>query len=262
MKLLSTVISMLVCLGAAFPAERQSPGYAAYERANAFFIVQKYPESRSAIDEALRLDAKLFPALTLKAKLAMAMNRFNVARESLDLAVKAEPGSGYAQFLYGMAYFLTNDLQLAEPHFDAARRLDKRDARAVLYLGLTRESLGKPTEALSLYEESVGIKAQPESLLAGARQLLLMGRLEEAEHWTTRALTLDPKSRDSHFELARLLLKRGDPKAAQEGEIALGLSGGTVSDSQIHYLLIGAYRVSNPSKSAAHAEALRAIEPN
>src|ERR1039458_8956579 len=79
-------------------SDRLSPGYPAYQRANELFVAKKFPESLNAIDEALRLDPKLVPALTLKAKLAMAINRFDVARQSLEQALASDPTSAYAQF--------------------------------------------------------------------------------------------------------------------------------------------------------------------
>src|SRR3989442_1614068 len=130
----------------------ESPGYRAYEKANSLFVQQKFDESFTAIEEALRLDPKLIPALTLKAKLAMAINRFDVARQSLEQALAADPKAQYAQFLYGLEAYLTNDMQAALPRFRKAHELNPSDPRATLYFGLTTESLGEPAEALKLYE--------------------------------------------------------------------------------------------------------------
>jgi tetratricopeptide (TPR) repeat protein len=244
-----------------------SPGRVAYERANSLFAAQKLPESLAAVDEALRLDPKLVPALTLKAKLAMAAHQLDVARLCLERALALDPQASYAQFLYGMEAYLGNDLKDALPRFQRARQLSPADPRAALYLGLTLESLGQPAQALSLYEEAVRLERsagglQAETLLPGARLLLLEGRLEECQKWIGEALKLSPKSRDVHFELARLLLKKSDAvQAAVEGESALRLSDGVVTDGAIHYLLIRAYRQSGmPERAAVHAEIMRVLE--
>src|SRR5579862_7498668 len=105
-------------------SDRRSAGYQPYERANSLFVARKFPESLAAIEEALRLDPKLVPALTLKAKLAMTANRFDVARVSLELALAADPASAYAQFLYGFQFYLANDLELALPQLKKARQLN------------------------------------------------------------------------------------------------------------------------------------------
>ena len=250
-----------------FGAVPSSPGYAAYERANELFVAKKFPEALAATDEALRLDPKLVPALTLKAKLAMAAYRLDVAQLCLEQALAVAPKAEYAQFLYGLVAYLGNDLKEALPRFRKARQLNAHDSRAALYLGLTVESLGQPAEALSLYEEAVRLarnahELHADTLLPGIRLLLLLNRLEECERWLREAGKLAPDSRDVHFEFARLLLKQGHAaQAAAEGETALRLSEGIVTDPAIHYLLIRAYGQGGaPEKAAFHAEIMRSLE--
>jgi tetratricopeptide (TPR) repeat protein len=185
-------IATLALAGVLAGATPQSPGYTAYEKANTLFVEKKFPESLAAIEEALRLDPMLVPALTLKAKLAMAANRYDVARQSLERALAIDPKAGYAQFLYGLEAFLTNDMKEALPRFEKARELRPKDSRAALYLGLTTESVGSPEQALALYEEAVKLETaegevHADTLLPGARLLMLLGRLEESERWLRRA---------------------------------------------------------------------------
>jgi tetratricopeptide (TPR) repeat protein len=260
-------IAVLLFAPILFGAMPASPGQAAYERANALFVARKFPEALAATEEALRLDPKLVPALTLQAKLAMAAFRLDVARRCLEQALALDPRAPYAQFLYGLVAYMGNDAKEALPRFRKARQLNPTDPRAALYLGLTIESLGQPGEALSLYEEAVRLERaagdlHAETLLPGARLLLLLGRLEECERWIRQAMKLSPDSRDVHFELARLLLKKGDAApAVAEGETALGLSDGVVTDAAIHYLLIRAYRQNGmPDRAAMHAEIMRTQE--
>ncbi len=239
----------------------QSPGYAAYREANSLFVAKKIPEALSSLEISLHLDDKLVPALTLYAKIAMTMNRFELARESLERALAADPNAAYARFLYGLNYYLSNDLQHALPQFLRARQANPKDSRPPLYLGLTYESLGRTQEAMELYGESVRLEPLADTYLIGARLLYLMGRFEDCERWLRRALQLEPNSRDAHFEMARLLLRKDDPtSAAKEGEHALELPGGSVSASQIHFLLIRAYRLDHPALAAQHAEAVRLLE--
>jgi len=258
---------IFACLLAAITAAAQSPGQGSYEKANSLFVAKNFAESQAAVEEALRLDPKLIPALTLKAKLAMASNRFDIARQSLERALAVDPNAAYAQFLYGLEAYMTNEMKLALPRFRRARQLAPSDPRAALYLGLVTESIGNPADALALYQEAVQLEKnagqpQAETLLPGARLLMLMGRLEESEQWIRQTVKLAPKSRDAHFELARLLVKKGAAaQAATEGEMALGLSEGVVTDTAIHYLLIRAWQqAGNPERAAAHAAIIRAQE--
>jgi len=203
----------------------------------------------------------------LKAKLAMAAFRLDVARKCLEQALAIDPRAAYAQFLYGMEAYLGNDMKEALPRFRKARQLSPNDPRAALYLGLTVESVGQAGEAMSLYEEAIRLERSAgelhgETLLPGARLLLLTGRLGECERWLKEAVQLSPKSRDAHFELARLELKKGEAaRAAAEGELALRLADGIVTDGAIHYLLVRAYQQSGMADRAEeHAAVMRALE--
>ena len=262
-KFVIAVLPLAINLSAA----PQSPAIAAYQKADSLFVAKKLPEALAAADEALRLDPKFVPALTLKAKLAMAGFRLDVAQRYLEQALTIDPRASYAQFLYGLAAYMGNDMKEALPRFRKARQLSPTDPRAALYLGLTTESLGQPAEALSLYEEAVRLErsagqVHAETLLPGAKLLLLLGRTEECERWIREAVKLSPDSRDAHFELAQLLMKKdAASQAAAEGETALGLPGGVVTDTAIHYLLIRAYRQSGMADRArVHADIMRALE--
>ena len=135
-----------------FGAEPASPAQSSYQKANALFVAKKFPESLAAVEEALRLDPNLVPALTLRAKLAMAANRYDLARQSLERALAVDPSAPYAQFLYGMEAFMNNDMAAALPRFQKARQLAPKDPRAALYLGIVTESVGRPEDALALYQ--------------------------------------------------------------------------------------------------------------
>ena len=74
------------------------------------------------------------------------------------------------------------------------------------------------------------------------QDLLLLGWLEDSKRWIRQAVKLSPGSRDAHFALARLLLKKGDAaQAAAEVEKALGVSEGLCGWA-IRYMLIRAWQ--------------------
>ena len=229
------------------------PGQPSYEKANALFVAQKFAESLAAVEEALRLDPKLIPALTLQAKLAMAANRFDLASRSLESAILVDPQAPYAQFLYGMTASMNNEMKEGLSRFRRARELAPEDPRVALYLALYQEAIR--------LERAAG-HPQADTLLPGARLLLLLGRLDECEAWLRQAVKLSPTLLDAHFELARLLLKKGEPApAAAEAELALTLSAGTTPDPAIHYLLIRAWtQAGQPARAATHAAIIRAQE--
>ena len=259
------VLVFALALSGATPA---SPGYAAYEKANALFVEKKLPEALAAVDEALRLDPKLVPALTLKAKLAMAAYRLDVARQCLEQALAIDPRAPYAQFLYGLEAYLGNDMKAALPRFRKARQLNPADPRAALYLALTVESLGQPAEAMSLYEEAVRLERSAnelhaETLLPGARLLLLLGRLDEMR---ALAACRQPSCRRIRAMCISSLRAFCSRRAMRSGPPPKGrprsrLSEGIVTDAAIRYLLIRAYqKLGMADRAAIHAEIMRTQE--
>ena len=247
-------------------SQSTSPGSAAYRRAEEWFEKGRFQDSLTELDHALSLDPKLVPALTLKAKLAMSIKRYDVAHECLDRALAADPKAWYAQFLIGFLHYQQNQMPQAVEELEKARRLHPADPRSALYLGLANETLGRPAEALRLYEEAIRLEEASTKPNAGpwiicARLLIVRGDLNAAAKRIAQALRIEPNSRDAHFESARLLLKQGLPvESAKEGETALKLAG-EVADRQVHYLLVQAYRAAGREKDAdRHAEAIRSGE--
>jgi Flp pilus assembly protein TadD len=92
--------------------------------------------------------------------------------------------------------------------------------------------------------------------------LLLLGEFDECGRVIQHAAKVDPKSRDPHFEAGRLAMKLGNfAVAAREGEAALQLSSGDISDKQVHFLLTRAYRaMGRDAEAERHAAAVRALE--
>jgi tetratricopeptide (TPR) repeat protein len=264
-----TAAAVLLCGSAILaqsPDARRSAGYPAYERADKLFAAQKYQECMNALDEALRLDSNLVPALTLRSKLAMSINRFDVARKHLERAIAADPASSYAQFLYGFLLYRQNELPAAITALERARQLNPRDAAAALYLGLSKESLGNTADALVLYRDAIRLEEAAghlhvDTMMPCARLLLVLGEFEEEERLLDRAMKIAPDARAPQFEACRLWLRKGDPaRAAKEGEIALGLRG-DITDRQIHYLLVQAYQAAGRNADAErHAAAVHALE--
>lgn len=252
-------------------AAGQSPDAAraqqAYERANKLFEQNQLPQSMAALDEALAADPKNVPALTLKAKIAIGSNRLDIAGQCLERAVAADPSSWYARFLFGFWYYLRDDWSRALTQLSAARKLNPQYARSPLYLGMTYERLGDLPKAVAFSEEAVRLeeasgKPDSNSLLVYSRLLHQAGRLADCTKVLDKAVQLYPTSRDVHYEIGRLLLKKGDAKgAAKAGEEALRMAAEDVTDLQIRYLLVRAYETAGEDDLAAkQADVIRAAE--
>jgi predicted Zn-dependent protease len=256
--------ALLLCMAAG--AQAVSGGAAAYERANALFEKQQFDAALKELDVALRADPRLVPALTLKAKLAMMINRYDVARECLNTAVAADPAGWYPQFLLGFLFYRQDKMPDAERELRKAQKLNPSDPRSALYLGLTEETLGRDAEALAQYERAMRLEEatghpHAEAWITCARLLMVDGDLDRAGKLLAEAARMEPASRDAQFELARLALRQDKAaEAIAAGEKALRLKGET-ADRQIHFLLVQAYRMAGRDAEAArHAAAIRGGE--
>jgi tetratricopeptide (TPR) repeat protein len=255
-----TCLALLLCITAAYAQN------AAYERANALFEKQQFDASLKELDNALQANPKLVPALTLKAKLAMMINRYDVARECLDTALAADPSGSYPQFLLGFLFYRQDKMPDAERELQKAQKLNPSDPRSALYLGLTEETLGRAPEAMAQYERAMRLEEatghpNAEAWIDCARLLMVEGNLDRAGKLLADAMRIEPNSRDAQFEFARLALKKGNaPEAIAAGEKALRLTGET-ADRQIHFLLVQAYRLAGKDTEASqHAAAIREAE--
>jgi tetratricopeptide (TPR) repeat protein len=237
----------------------------AYARANALFVEKKFEESLAALDQALAENPEFVPALTLRAKLAMAMDRLEPAGRDLKRAVELEPGSAYNQFMLGFYYYLENDFKRALEPLERARTLDASSSRTHFYLALTHEGLANADLAIQMYERALSLagssgKADTDVLIAYARLLFTLGQYSKSIGLVDQALVLEPDSRDAHYERGRLLFQAGKfDQAVQEGEKALQLISVGTTDRQIHFLLARAYaRTGNRERAAAHLEKFQA----
>ena len=238
------------------PSEKAQQAYA---RANALFVEKKFEESLAALNQALAENPEFVPALTLRAKLAMAMDRLEPAGRDLKRAVELEPGSAYNQFMLGFYYYLENDFKRALEPLERARTLDASSSRTHFYLALTHEGLANADLAIQMYERALSLagssgKADTDVLIAYARLLFTLGQYSKSIGLVDQALVLEPDSRDAHYERGRLLFQAGKfDQAVQEGEKALQLISVGTTDRQIHFLLARAYaRTGNRERAAAH----------
>jgi tetratricopeptide (TPR) repeat protein len=240
----------------------------AYRKASLLFEQQQYEQASAAVEEALRLNSKLVLALTLKARLAMVANRFDVAMVCLRQAVEIEPGSAGNQFLLGFALYIENDFVRALEPLERAAKLNPGDARTEFYLALTLEGLGRNGDAIAGYQRTLQLEKAnspqlADVLVAYARLLFTLGRFDESERLIDRALAIERDSRDAQYEKGRLRFERRDYAAAiQYGKKALELRGIGATERQIHYLLARAYKQTGQTELAeVHLSKFRATPP-
>lgn len=185
----------------------------------------------------------LQPAPLAEARKAMARGDYTAARASLSSALQAAPNDPAARFLSGFLYYLENELPRAIPELERAAQLNPADSRPRLYLAMSLESTGRTAEAEIEYQRAVALvdknpKGDAETHLAYARYLMVAGKLEAAGRLIQHATVISPKSRDVHFENARLLLRLSRPREAlAAAERALSCPPGGIPEDQVRYVL-------------------------
>src|SRR5260370_36477545 len=128
-----------------------------YEEANRLFQRQQFAAAADALDRALKENPNFTPAWTLRGKIAMAFNRFDVAREAFLKAVRLDPASAQARFMLGFFYYVDNDFRKAVPELKEAARLNPKDPPALLYLAMSDEGLARPDAADRIYVKTIDL---------------------------------------------------------------------------------------------------------
>jgi len=249
-------------------SNREQSALTLYQKAVVLFQERQYEQSLTALDEALKLNPRLSSALKLRARLAMAVNRFDLAKASLLQAVEIEPEVAENYFLLGFCYYVDNDFKNALPPLERSRQLKPDNARTHFFLALTLEALARLDDAIASYERSLKLEKNggeilADTLVAYARLLFTLGRYGESETLIARALIAAPDSRDVNYEKGRLLYeRRAYAEAIGYGKKALERPGAGTTERQIHFLLARAYaKIGQKELSEIHLAKFRASPP-
>ncbi len=142
----------------------------------------------------------------------------NIALDEIKQALAADPTYGSAFVLRGLVYMRLRDPARAEDSFQRALRLNPKDADAMHNFGWFECQRGNYKRAIELFEEAL------KSPVYGGRAKTLMtkgicevslGHYDEAEGSFSRSYELDASNPISGYNLASLLLRKGDAKRAQ-----------------------------------------------
>jgi superkiller protein 3 len=186
--------------------------------------------------------------------------RSKEALDVLDQAVRAEPLNAGLRNFFGQACFMTGRDESAEAAFRKALELDPDMADAHNNLGALYDRSGRKDEAEREYRLALAAPTYPTPAKTYLNLGLLyasQGRDEDAIHEYRKAVEIDPKYYQAHFELAALLDRTGRlDEAVREYEVAA--PGYPSSGDYFYRLGFGYFRLGDRSK--AREKLLRAIE--
>jgi type IV pilus assembly protein PilF len=142
----------------------------------------------------------------------------NVALDELKQALVADPSYADAYNLRGLVYMRLNDIPLAEDSFRRALVLDPRNADVAHNFGWLLCQQSRYAESFQLFGQAIGnpgYGGQAKSLMAQGICQARAGQPSEAEQSLTRAYQIDAGNPVIGYNLANLLVARGDLTRAQ-----------------------------------------------
>ena len=141
------------------------------------------------------------------------------AEQLLLEAIERDPNNSMAHYAMGQLHRLQNRLPDARIELETATALDRNNARAITSLGTILMWLGQPDAGLPYMERAIRLNPRDpniEGLYWGlGMSHLLLGHVDDAISFFTRARAANPRVYYVHFELAAALGLKGDIEEAK-----------------------------------------------
>jgi TolB-like protein/Flp pilus assembly protein TadD len=165
---------------------------------------------KSLLDKAMKLDDRQGEAYAVRALLSLGRNDIDGAIADLERAIELNPNHATAYMWYGVAVRPT-DPERALSLFRKVLELDPLSALAHGNIGTALERLGRYEEALEGYRRAVEIDPGFAVGYEGVATLYenAFGRLDEAIHWSERAVGSDPGNVHLRLRLGARLQNHG-----------------------------------------------------
>jgi tetratricopeptide (TPR) repeat protein len=184
-----------------------------------FFLDAKYLNCASALEKA---NAAGLLDQRSRFTLAMAyvnLNRFDLARQELEILTTSAPGERLYPYWLGRLDFADQKFQASITHLNKAISLDAHFSRAYDLRGLCYAALGEPEKALTELNRAVefnraGAHPSPWPPFDLAEQLYKLGRLNQARTFLKESLAYDPGFAKAHFQMGLVEEKLGHNDAA------------------------------------------------
>ncbi|QSN61704.1 tetratricopeptide repeat protein [Caballeronia sp. M1242] len=181
-----------------------------FHRGAALEALGRPQEAAGSYERAYALCPQNVSALLERAKIELALVKWDRAEQAYGEAVARLPDVGWLRFRLGLALEQQHKLDDAEAAYREAIALSPELAEAHNNLGNVQLRLRRFTDALRSLEAAARLRpndATVQSNLAGV--MVDLERLQEAEALYRKALTLDPEHATARFHLSLLLLSQG-----------------------------------------------------
>ncbi|MES2937967.1 MAG: type IV pilus biogenesis/stability protein PilW [Pseudomonadota bacterium] len=142
----------------------------------------------------------------------------DIALDELKQVIAIDPVFGDAYNLRGLIFMRLNDLRQAEDSFRRALSINARDSNTLHNYGWMQCQAGRYDDAARLFERAIAnplYADRAKTLMAMGLCQVRAGRNEDAERSLARSYELDAANPVVGYNLASLLLRRGDFQRAQ-----------------------------------------------
>jgi tetratricopeptide (TPR) repeat protein len=233
-------------------------------QASALFEQRRPAEAAALLERSLALQ----PRQPVVAKLLGLCYQLTEDEEKAEAAFRRaaelNPQDAEVWFFLGRHYYKMNFFERALEALERSRRLNGRDPRVHTFIGLALEATGDVDAAERAHRKAVELNARLPAPsfrphYSYGALLAKLERLEESEKQLRRAVELEPNLWEPHFELAKLLYKKGKPEAAVPAlERALATRTAKPEEAaRIYHLLARALFDLGRAEEAAEALRLR-----
>jgi Flp pilus assembly protein TadD len=183
-----------------------------YDLGYAYTAMQKSAEAKAEYEKAISLDPKMAAAYQ-NLGLTLLTSDPAAAVAPLQRAAELLPENAPAKWLLGTALETNGKLDLAIEQYEAAKKLDDKDADIRASLGGALLRAGRPAEAESVFREALSLN--PTGAAAGqahiglAQALIAEKKIEEAAKELAAYLVSRPDDKNARMELAAELAELG-----------------------------------------------------
>lgn len=159
---------------------------------------------------ALELAPSLADARVARGFVLSTKKEFEAAANEFEIAIKLEPNSYDAHYLYARSAWAGGDLQTAEKQFKRAAEVRPEDYQALALLASVYRALGKNieghiTDANAFERIQRHLALNPDdarALYLGANRLISLDENDRGIEWLERAMKIDPEDAVTRYNVA------------------------------------------------------------
>jgi tetratricopeptide (TPR) repeat protein len=196
-----------------FLAEKPDIAWAHFQLAYAYTALKRPDEARAEYERATTLDTKMSEAF-LNLGILLSEKDPAAAIAPLRRAVDLLPAQSRPRFLLGHALERSGDIPAAVESYEAALRLDPRDAETIIHLGNLYIGLKRYSDAETKFRAALELEPKSPQALLGLAQSLDAQKKTEAAAAYRDYLAVQPNTPGAESRAIHLLIEQKQYDAA------------------------------------------------